>query len=457
MSAHSRAVGKDLTQGSILPQLLSFAMPILLTNLLQQLYNAVDLAVIGQFGGSTGTVGVSTGGEIANLLTFVCMGLASAGEVYVSQLAGAKEHRKLRYAIGTLLATMLLVSTVFMIGSLAFCEPLLKLINTPEAAFAEARDYMLITAFGMPFIFGYNAICSTLRGMGESKRPLEFIIVATVVNIVLDVLFVAVFHMGAAGTAYATVIAQIASCMAAFVFFYRNRAGFQFDFKWSSFAIRKEPLMILLKLGIPKVVQQVCIHMTQLYCNARVNDYGLVESAVNSVGNKVVRLVNIMTASIDTGAAVMVGQNLSAQKYDRVKKVIYWALGLGGCICVMNCTLALAAPEFLFGIFSKDPAVIEYGVVFMQVAVCTFILAVPHGAFGAVITGSGNAMLSLMIGLLDGIILRLVISLTFSETLGMGVVGYFYGNSLPRIAPAVIGAVYFFSGKWKTRKLLTEE
>ena len=123
----------------------------------------------------------------------------------------------------------------------------------------------------------------------------------------------------------------------------------------------------------------------------------------------------------------------------------------------MNCTLALAAPEFLFGIFSKDPAVIEYGVVFMRVAVCTFILAVPHGAFGAVITGSGNAMLSLMIGLLDGILLRLVISITFSEALEMGVVGYFYGNSLPRIAPAVIGAVYFFSGKWKTRKLLTEK
>lgn len=458
MSGYARTgrVGKDLTEGKILTQLLTFAIPILLTNLIQQLYNIVDLAVIGHYGGSTGTVGVSTGGEIANLLTFVCTGLASAGEVYISQLAGGKEYSKLKYTIGTLLTTMFIISAVFLAGSMIFCRELLMLINTPEEAFWSAYDYMMITAVGIPFIYGYNALCSVLRGMGESKRPLLFIIVAASINIVLDLLFVAVLDMGAAGTAYATIIAQIVSCIMAMVFLYKKKEHFYFDFKLKSFAIHKEQLMIILRLGIPKVIQQVCIHMTQLYCNAQVNSYGIVESAVNSVGNKVVRLVNIMATSIDTGAAVMVGQNLSAKKYDRVKKVVLTGLTLGLGLCVINCTLAVAAPRFLFGIFSNDPDVIEYGVVFMRIAIFTFILAIPQGAFGAVITGSGNAALSFVIGILDGIILRLVISLVFANTLNMGVVGYFYGNSLPRIAPAVIGAVYFFSGKWKTRKLLTE-
>lgn len=447
----------DMTQGSIFPQLLRFSIPILLTNFIQQLYNAVDLAVIGQFAGNCGTVGVSTGGEIANLLTFVCVGLASAGEVYISQLVGIREHTKTRHAIGTLLTTMTGISLIFTVLSVIFCTPLLHLINCPEEAFTEARAYMIITAFGMPFVFIYNAVCSTLRGMGESKRPLEFIIISALSNIVLDLIFVAWLDLGTAGTAYATVIAQIACCGASILFFYKYRDAFHFDFCLKSFSIHQEQLRIILRLGIPKVIQQVCIHATQLFCNAQVNSYGIVASAVNSVGNKVVRLVNITVNSIDTGAAVMVGQNLSARRYDRVRNVVNWTLGLCGIICLLNCALALFAPSALFRIFSKDEAVIEYGATFMRIAICTFVLAVPQGAYGAVITGSGNARLSLIIGLTDGIILRLAISLFFSEVLRMGVAGYFYGNSLPRIAPALVGIWYFYSGKWESRKLLTED
>lgn len=166
----AKTIGTDLTQGNILRLLLIFVLPIFFTNLIQQFYNIVDVIVIGQFAGSEGTVGVSTGGEVINLLTFVSMGFASAAQVYISQLYGVRDHEKIRETIGTTLSLMGLCSLVFMALSMLFCRPLLTLMNTPAEALGQSYDYMMVTALGMPFIFGYNAVCGILRGMGESKR-----------------------------------------------------------------------------------------------------------------------------------------------------------------------------------------------------------------------------------------------------------------------------------------------
>ena len=206
-------VGMNLTEGSILRCLVIFAIPIVLTNLVQQLYSMVDLAVIGQYVGTLGTIGVNTGGEIADLVAPIAMGFSTAGQIYISQLYGAREEGKIKKTVGTLLSFMILISIVLALAAIFFHTPILNLINCPKEAMDQASAYMVITAIGFPFIFGYYAVCGILRGMGESKRPLIFILVAAAINIVLDLVFIVIFRMGVAGAAIATDISQLALCL----------------------------------------------------------------------------------------------------------------------------------------------------------------------------------------------------------------------------------------------------
>ena len=445
-----------MTEGSILKTLLVFAVPILLTNLIQQLYNTVDLIIIGKFVGNEGTVGVSTGGDLINFITMLSIGFSSAGQVYVSQQVGARDYDNLKKTIGTLLSVMMGASLVFAAVGAIVAEPFLRMMNCPEEAFSQAVDYMRITCIGAPFIYGYNAVCGILRGMGESKRPMIFVIIAAVSNIIMDLLFVVVFRMEAAGTALATVIAQFASFAAAFVFMYRKREHFDFDFKLSSFKVYKKPLLVLLRLGIPRALQSSLINVSLLFCSSRINAFGIIASATNSVGNKITRFANIITQSVDTGAATMIGQNLGARKNDRAKKTVHVALAIALGVAAVNSLAAIFAPRLIFSIFTNDPEVIEFGVTFMHISIITFILAAVMGPYQAMITGSGNASLGFLVGILDGVVLRIGLSLLFGELMGMGVVGYFYGNALPRLAPCIIGIIYFYTNAWEKRRLLTE-
>ncbi len=449
-------IGLNMTEGSILKTLLVFAVPILLTNLIQQLYNTVDLIIIGKFVGNEGTVGVSTGGDLINFITMLSIGFSSAGQVYVSQQVGARDYDNLKKTIGTLLSVMMGASLVFAAVGAIVAEPFLRMMNCPEEAFSQAVDYMRITCIGAPFIYGYNAVCGILRGMGESKRPMIFVIIAAVSNIIMDLLFVVVFRMEAAGTALATVIAQFASFAAAFVFMYRKREHFDFDFKLSSFKVYKKPLLVLLRLGIPRALQSSLINVSLLFCSSRINAFGIIASATNSVGNKVTRFANIITQSVDTGAATMIGQNLGARKNDRAKKTVHVALAIALGVAAVNSLAAIFAPRLIFSIFTNDPEVIEFGVTFMRISIITFILAAVMGPYQAMITGSGNASLGFLVGILDGVVLRIGLSLLFGELMGMGVVGYFYGNALPRLAPCIIGIIYFYTNAWEKRRLLTE-
>lgn len=246
-----KKVGTDLTHGRILSTLLVFAIPIVLTNLIQQLYSMVDLIIVGQYVGSVGTVGVATGGEVSDLMTPVATAFSTAGQIYIAQLVGAKQDKKVKETIGTLLTLMFLISFACIALTVIFHGQILALLNCPPEALRQATYYMIITTLGMPFIFGYNAVCGVLRGMGESKKPLIFILVAACVNIVCDVLLVAVFKLEAAGTAIATVLSQFGAFASAFYYLYRNKEQFDFELKFSYFRMEKDALVVIIKLGIP--------------------------------------------------------------------------------------------------------------------------------------------------------------------------------------------------------------
>ncbi|MBR4289019.1 MAG: MATE family efflux transporter [Oscillospiraceae bacterium] len=449
-------VGIDLTEGNITKQLFRFALPLLLTNLLQQLYNAVDMAVIGHYVGSIGTVGVSSGGEIAALVTFLATSFGSAAQIYVAQLFGAKDHKSISETIETSLVFMTIMSLICMAVSILFCDVFLARLNTPREALEQARAYMIVVSLGLPFVFGYNAVCGILRGIGEARRPLMFVTVAAVSNLIMDILFVAIIPLEATGTAIATVTAQVASFVAAAIFLYKKKDHFNLDFSVKGMKIYRSHLKILVELGVPMTAQSALIHGTQLICASHVNSFGLVASATNSIGNKVQRLINVFTMSVRGGAGAMIGQNLGARKIERVKKIVHTTIFFSCIFSGIAALLAIFLPRQMFSLFTTDAAVVEFGVTYLRINLIVFALAPVQGSFGAVVTGSGHTKLSFITGVLDGVILRLGISFLFAYTLNMGVAGFFYGNALARLGPVIVNSTYYFSGKWKTRKLLVE-
>lgn len=454
--SNKKEVGIDLTEGSILRKLLIFAVPIVLTNLVQQLYSMVDLAVIGQYVGSIGSVGVSTGGEIADLMTPIATGFATAGQIYIAQLYGAKMEQKVKKSIGTLITMMLLISIVTMILSIVFCRQILGLLNCPAEAIGQAESYMIITAIGYPFIFGYNAVVGILRGMGESKHPLIFISVAAVINIFADILLVKYIPLEAAGTAIATVLSQVGSFAAALVFMYRNRERFDFELKAGYFKMDKEISWILLKLAIPQVVRSMLVRFSMLWVNSHVNAYGLTVSATNSIGTKIQKFLEVFVNGVDTACAAMIGQNLGARKYDRAAKIVWVTLACCELIAVVVCGLCLVFPDEIYGILTTDEAVIELGRRYLQILCLHFLISAFTATFQAMVTGCGFVSLGFVLGVLDGVVARIGLSLFFFYVMHAGYESYWWGTALARVLTGTVCFLYFMSGKWKTRKLLTE-
>jgi putative MATE family efflux protein len=448
-------IGKNLTEGKILPSLLSFAVPLILTNLLQQLYSTVDLIVISQFVGKGGTVAVSTGGEIIDFMSPLAMAFAMAGQVYIAQLAGANDKERTHEAVGTLLTLMMGLSLIGLLAAITFRAPLLNWLNCPEEAKSQAASYMTITALGMPFVFGFNAISGILRGMGESKRPLFFVAIAATANIFTDIFLVVVIPLGATGTAIATVASQAGSFWAAFYFINKHREHFGLKFNLKFFRINRNALLIILKMGIPQLIRSFSVHYSMMWVKANLNAYGLVVSATYGVGNKIEKFVQVFINGVDGAAGAMIGQNLGARKSDRVIHTLWTTFACTMVFGAINALMFLLFPKELYRLFTSDAGVINYGVVFLRIMSIGCLVTAASGCFKSIATGAGAAFLCFVIGVLDGVC-RILVCLFFFYILDGGAPSYFWGAALCQGIPGLICFLYFLSGKWKTKKLLAE-
>lgn len=449
-------VGIDLTNGSIPKKLMAFAVPIILTNVIQQVYILADLMIVGQFVGNIGTVGVSTGGEIADLMSPLAIAFGTAGQVFIAQLVGAGEKQRVQRSIGTLLTLMLLMSLVAMCGIILFSNALLDLLQCPVQAWEQAKSYMVVTAVGMPFIFGYNAVCGALRGIGESQKPLIFIIVAAVINVGLDLLLVAGFRMEATGAAIATVASQFGSFAVSFWFMYRNRETFGMRFSLAYFQPDRDAAVKIIRLAIPTMVRILLVRFSMIWVNSNINSFGVAASSANSIGNRIYKLVETLMFGAETATSSMVGQNLGAQKPERAKKAIWVSFGFCLVIACIGSALFLGLPKTLYSVFTSDSAVKDLGVHYLQAMSLTIFVAAVISAFQAMITGCGNASLSMILGIVDSMGSRIGFSLLFVYLFDMGLLGFIWGHACSRTVSSFISFCYFMSGRWRRRKLMTE-
>ena len=445
---------RDLTQGNPMKQLLSFSFPFILANLLQQAYNMTDMVIIGQFVGSAGLSAASAGGELAMLFLFVAMGFCSAGQIIISQHIGAKERERVSSTVGTMMTFNLATGAAFTVLSLLICDWLISVIQVPPEAVQYAHDYCYVYYIGMIPVFGYNVVSSILRGMGDSKHPFIFVAIAAVLNIILDLIFVGPLHMACFGAALATVISQTVSFAIALIFLYRNRAGMGFDFGWRHFLPDKKELGAILKLGMPLSIQSVAVSVSMLVIARYINAFGVVASAATAVGNKLTLVATICTAAMMTAGNSIIAQNFAARKLDRVSQTVGCILIINTGFCALLALIFTLFPEQVFGLFDRDPAVLAMSHPYVPICILNMLGFATRATAMAFINGIGNSRLSFISGFIDGIVARIGLSLLFGILMDMGVQGFWLGSSLAGLVIGVIGVFYYFSGKWKTRKLL---
>ena len=453
----SPTLSRDLTTGRPFLQLVSFSIPFVISNLLQQAYNLADMAIVGRFIGSAGLSAASAGGEIAMFYLFLCMGFGAAGQIIIAQNVGVGNHRGVSRTIGTLFTFQFIVSVVLTVVSISLCDPFLRAINVPEEAYDLARDYSLVLFAGMIPVFGYNTIGSVLRGMGDSKHPMLFIALSASLNVILDIIFVGPLNLSAFGAALATVLSQTVAFIVSIIFLYRNRDSFGFDFKPASFKMDKIILKSIVSLGLPLTLQNAAISLSMLYVNSYINAMGVVASAATAVGNKVILLATICTQALCTAGSSIIAQNFAAGKHKRVTQTNLYILAISLVYCGTMSALLMLFPEQIFGVFDKNPDVLALSHVYAPIGALSFMGFASRSPAMAFINGIGFSKLSLVAGVLDGIVFRISLSLLFGITMGMGISGFWLGSAVAGYTFFIIGIVYYLMGTWRKRKSLVSE
>ena len=446
---------KDLNQGSVTKTMILFAMPMLFAGVIQMLYNTADMIIVGRFVGTSGLAAVSVGGDVMHFLAFAAMGFANAGQVIISQYLGAGMKDKAGKVIGTLFTFLLSLSVILGALTIIFREKVMHWVNAPSGeTWNYAMSYVIVCMSGMIFIYGYNVVSAILRGMGDSKHPLIFVAIAAGLNIVLDLFFVVIFKWAVFGVALATVLSQGISFILSIVFLYIHRKDFGFDFKPASFRIDKEVLAPLVKLGIPMFMQSAAISFSMLFVNSYINSYGEVAAAMNGIGNKLGMIVNIINFSFAAAASPMIGQAIGAEIYHRIPRILGVSLAINTAISLIMTVILLSVPRMVFGIFTSDEEVLKMAISYIPVALLLLAGSALRPPLGALINGVGNFKLNFAVGILDGVLLRIGLSMLLGLYLHFGIFGFWYGHAIAGFTPFVMGGIYFLTGRWRTRKYI---
>ena len=386
----------DILTGSIPRQLLAFFLPIWFGPLFQQLYNTADTLIVGNFVGTNALAAVGATGAFVNLLVGLFVGLCSGAGVVVAQSYGAKDLEAVDRQIHTALVFSVVIGAMLTVVGLLSAEPVLRLMGTPAEILGDAALYLRLYFLGMIPQILYNMGTNILRAAGDSKRPLYFLIVASLVNIVLDIVFIAIFHWGVAGAALATVLSQIASA----VLTLRCLAGSQ-GMPWhlSAAKLRMERpiLMAICRIGIPAAAQSALYNVSNMVIQSCMNGFGTSTIAAWGVYGKIDFVFWMTVNSLGISITTFAGQNFGAQLYDRVRRSVRVCLAMAAGITLCISVVFYFAAEPLFRLFSQDPEVIAVGVEMMHVLVPAYLTYVCIEILSGALRGCGDVRVPTLI------------------------------------------------------------
>lgn len=449
---------QNLLNGSVPKKLAAFAFPLLLANILQSLYNVVDMLVVGQFVGDTGLAAINNASKLCYIINSICIGMTMGGAVLIAQYKGANDKKGQAETFQTLAVLSLVSALLVTVIGLVFYQPLFQILNVPADAYQDACDYMKIICWGTVFVFGYNAVCSVLKGLGDSKSPLYFVGIATIINIVLDILLVGPLGIGTAGAAYATITAQGISFLISIFYLRKHKEFFSADVH-KRFTLQMDKLVSILKVGLPTAIQMVVVNTAYLLVTGMLNQFGTSVSAASGVGLQINTFAGMPCWAIGQAVTAMVGQCIGAGEIKRARKVVKIGLLLNVSVTLVVVIGVQVFAEQLILLFGSTSAeVINDGVYYLRICcgVNSLIYAVMY-TLDSFAIGVGAANIAMLNALLDAVIVRLPVSWLLAFTLSMGFPGIYYGQALSPIFPAIVGFLYFQNKGWERKTLIQKK
>ena len=403
----------NFTEGKILSPLLKFIIPILAALFLQTMYGAVDLLIVGRFGNAADVSAVSTGSQIMQVITLAITGLTMGITILIGQKLGEGRRKEAGNVVGSGISIFAVISVITTILFVAFAPSVAKSMQTPAEAFDSTVTYLRICCSGLVFIIAYNVIGGVFRGLGDSKTPLMTVLIACIVNIVADLIFVGVFKMAATGAALATVLAQTVSVVLSLIIITRRGLPFEFDLK--SIKFHKGLTSQILKFGAPIALQDLLVQISFLVILMIGNSMGVTQSAGMGIAEKLVGFIMLMPSAFSQAVSAFVAQNFGARKYDRAKKALLCAVGTSLVCGVFMFYLSFFHGNLLSGIFSTDEAVImaswDYLKAYGIDCLFTAILFCMVGFFN----GCGRTTFVMIQGIVGSFLIRIPVSLFMSK------------------------------------------
>ena len=404
---------KDLTQGSILGNIMTFSLPYILAYFLQILYGLADLFVIGRYCDVDSTTAVSNGAQVMYLVTCVVIGLAMGTTVKTAHAIGAKDNRRAAQIIGNTATMFLGLSLVLAVGLLAFRNGIVSLMDTPMEAVMGTRDYLTVCFIGIPFIMAYNIIASIFRGLGDSKSPMYFVAVACVVNIILDFFFIGYCGWGAMGAALGTTLSQMASV--GFALFAIRRHKEVFDVHRHDFKPRWDVISGILKIGFPIAMQDGFIQIAFIVITVIANGRGLYDAAAVGIVEKFIGLVFIVPSAMLSTVSAIASQNIGAMQVSRAQRTMWYAMGITTTYGIIVAIVLQFIPDLAVRIFSDDAQVVAMGGEYLRGYVWDCVFAGLHFCFSGFFTACGYSIISFAHNFLSIICARIPLVYLASE------------------------------------------
>ena len=394
----------DFTQGSILKKLCRFMLPVLGALILQAAYGAVDLLVVGRFGSTSGLSAVSTGSQVLNLVTFVVTQLAMGVTVLIARYIGEKREKEIGAVLGGAAVVFTILAGCLFVLLVLFARPISVLMQAPQEALALTASYVRICGCGILFIVAYNVLSAVFRGLGDSRSPLLFVLVACLVNVAGDLVLVAGLHLDAAGAALATVLAQAVSVVCALAILRRKKLPFTFR---KSDVRLNEQCRRFLAIGLPLALQEFLTQLSFLALCAFVNRLGLAASSGYGVASKIVSFVMLVPSALMQSMASFVAQNIGAGDVKRAKKSMFTGIAVGVAFGIVMFALVLLKGDVLAGLFSTDAEVVRRGFEYLRgFAPETIVTAVLFSMVGY-FNGSNQTLWVMIQGLIQTLLVRL--------------------------------------------------
>lgn len=442
----------DFTKGSVPKHLLAFSAPMFLGNLLQAFYNMVDSIWVGRFLGPNALAAVSVGAPIIFAMVALVMGIAMASTILVAQYFGAGQHERVVKTVNNSLLLLTVLGGIASVLGYVFRTPLLHLINTPAEIIEPASSYLGIYLSGLIAMFIYNASGAILRGLGDSRTPLRFLFYATMINVFLDPLLIfglgPIPAMGVDGAALATVIAQAISAILALRYLYVDSGII--TYQPGSFRLDWDITKLTLRIGLPAGLQQMLVSISALVVNSIVNSFGATVVAAFGSATRLDQFASMPAISVGAAASALVGQNLGADREDRVKEAVKWALILTTSITALVSLVAAFAPHVLLSMFTKDTGVLAEGAHYLRYMSLAYIPLALMFTLGGVLRGAGDTMATMVLSVLSLWGIRVPLAQHLVRQ-GLGVSGAWMAITISAFSGFLLHAIYYRSGRWRNK------